>query len=470
MLVVESLSKRYAGKPTVNAVEAVALSIEKGQFVAIVGRSGSGKSTLLGMLGGICRPTSGKILIEGVDQWTMTSNAHCDFRNINVGFVFQFASLLPTLRVIDNVALPALVGGRLSHRAAYARARALLLQVGLAHRAEFYPHQLSGGEQRRAAIARALVNSPDVLLADEPTADLDEQTEQEILNLLIDIHRAFKLTMVVVTHNMVIASQADRVLKMQNGRVVSNSQGGSIPGTQTDQQQLASAQDAERVRRMFASTPEQVSAERLQLGEGFEAFIGRLTLVILSVLTLVWLISCGISRIETAMIDQKASEHQALEDLAMSGLRADVKNVTFGPGKSYIVELYLRNTIGTQPIYVLSPSVRAFVQVGSNWLEVPISPLDSAAQKQLKITSTHVYRYVLEPKITDFTQVIPYYMHVRLSNEMLVSPNSQPKDDIIDRTDNYYVYLKPHGADDAAVLTKLKFPGAPPVWIPMPPH
>jgi ABC-type lipoprotein export system ATPase subunit len=469
MLTAESLSKTYSGKPAVEAISEVDLSIEKGQFVAIVGRSGSGKSTLLGMLGGISRPSSGKIVIDGIDQWHLTRNAHCDFRNSNVGFVFQFASLLPTLRVIDNVALPALVGGKLSQRAAYARARALLVRVGLTNRANFYPHQLSGGEQRRAAIARALVNSPNLLLADEPTADLDEETEQDILSLLIDIHKTFDLTMVVVTHNLAIAARADRVLQMQAGRIQSSS-AGILRTILPSDPQLASAQQAERVRRMFESTPEQVNSERVQLGEGFEAFIGRLAMFIFVVLAIAWAANFGVSQIEAAIVDQKAAEHQALEDLALSGLRADVKNITLGPANSYIVELYLRNTIGTQPIYVLSPSVRGFVQVGTNWVEVPLKPVDSSAQKELKITATHLYRYILEPHISNFTQVIPFYMHIRIANEMLVSPSSQPKDNIIDRTDNYYVYLRPRDVSDALISTKLKFPGVPPVWIPMPPH
>lgn len=139
------------------------------------------------MIGGISKPTSGLVKFAQTSLWAQGNNARADFRNSTIGFVFQFASLLPTLKAIDNVALPAMVSGALSEKAAYARARVLLEQVGLAERIDSYPGELSGGEQRRVAIARALINSPQVLLADEPTADLDEETEVEILKLLLEI-------------------------------------------------------------------------------------------------------------------------------------------------------------------------------------------------------------------------------------------------------------------------------------------
>ena len=191
MLKVENLGKRFSAERNVDAVSNVSLELESGQFLAVIGRSGSGKSTLLGMLGGISKPTSGSVIVDSVNQWSLNDDAHSDFRNRTIGFVFQFASLLPTLRAIDNVALPALIGGGLDYNEAYARAHTLLNHVGLSERFDSFPGQLSGGEQRRVAIARALINSPSVILADEPTADLDQDTEEEILNLLVDIHRAF---------------------------------------------------------------------------------------------------------------------------------------------------------------------------------------------------------------------------------------------------------------------------------------
>lgn len=222
MLTLTNVGKKYSGERTVEAVKDVSFVLERGKFLTLMGRSGSGKSTLLASIGGISKPTSGKVIIDGIDQWSLSDDEHSDFRNRSIGYVFQFASLLPTLRAIDNVALPALVGGTLSAREAYARARVLLTQVGLAERQDFYAAQLSGGEQRRVAIARALINAPQLLLADEPTADLDEATEEEILNLLVDIHKAYNLTLIVVTHNPDIASRADRMLQLSSGVVTSD--------------------------------------------------------------------------------------------------------------------------------------------------------------------------------------------------------------------------------------------------------
>ncbi len=485
MLIAESLTKRFPGPRTVDAVDSIDFSIERGQFIAIVGRSGSGKSTLLAMLGGLTRPTSGSISIDRINQWNLKNDAHSDFRNQKIGFVFQFASLLPSLRALDNVALPGLISGGLTDKEAYSRARALLEQVGLGERHDFYPNQLSGGEQRRVAIARALINSPEVLLADEPTADLDEETEAEILNLLIAIRRANDLTLVVVTHNMDIAGHADRVIQMRAGQIVSNElrlddsgtgRGGAclLPRQLTGRESAmrdATAEQVERIQRIFdQQTAPLPKTDGVTLGAGIERFIGQLIMLTVPLIAAFWLINFVIAQVENHFIAEQTTAQQAIEELAMVGLRAEVKGVTMGPENSYDVAIYLRNTTGTTPIYVLAPSVRAFVQVGSSWQEVSMVPADSAAQKVMKVTEEQVNHYILKPNIEDYAQLLPYYMHVRLSNEMLVSSSSQPKTDLIERTDNYYVYLKPHDVSDESILKKLKFPGKPPVWIPMPPH
>jgi len=466
MLVTQHLGKCYRSEKAVDAVSDVNLQIGQGSFIAIVGRSGSGKSTLLGMLGGIAKPTAGSLTMDGVNPWGLNSNAHSDFRNRKIGFVFQFASLLPTLRAIDNVALPALVGGELSEQAAYSRAHMLLEQVGLNDRIDFYPSQLSGGEQRRVAIARALINGPHMLLADEPTADLDEETEAEILDLLVDIHSAFDLTLVVVTHNPTIAERADQVLRMQNGKVMESKvqqQAETPSGTNA-------SEEARRLQRIFDRSSDNIAPEQIRLGEGIERLLGKFVLWLIPFTLIIWGINAGISNYQTSVIDAKAEQRLALEDLSMKGLRADIKEIVFGPGNSYVVSLYLRNTTGDQPLYILSPVLRAFVQVGSSWQEVPIKPLDVPASKVQNIKGTSIFKYSMEPNVSGFAQLIPYYMHVRISNDLIVSPSSQPRGDLIERNDNYYVYLKPRSANDRAILQKLKFPGLPPIWIPMPPH
>lgn len=220
MLEARGLHKVYTtGRRSVPAVVDLSLRVEPGEFLAVCGRSGSGKSTLLGMLGGLCRPSQGTVVLDGVEVWCLSADALAEFRNRRIGFVFQFASLLPTLRAVDNVALPALVASATDFVSAYARAEELLRQVGLHDHRDAYPHELSGGEQRRVALARALINRPPLILADEPTSDLDEDTEVEIFDLLLDLHRRHQTTLLVVTHNADIVRQADRVIRLRHGRI-----------------------------------------------------------------------------------------------------------------------------------------------------------------------------------------------------------------------------------------------------------
>ena len=479
----KSLSKQFKGEQKVDAVREAVIDLEKGNFLAITGRSGSGKSTLLAMIGGISRPTSGSVLIDGTDLWQLNENARANFRNQSIGFVFQFASLLPSLRAIDNVALPALIGGILNYKEAYARARALLIRVGLAERVNFYPAQLSGGEQRRVAIARALINTPKILLADEPTADLDEETEEEILNLLVEIHRTFDLTLIVVTHNPAIAERADQVIRMKAGVVVAKElETAGVAKLSNRARNLAGDFDNKlpqkgiplhselAVHELYSLPAHLTAKETNHLGDGIEKFIGRLVLCIIPIILAAWGMSAAVATYQNNCIQEQRNKQAALEELAMKGLRADIKNITLGPGKSYILQLYLRNTTEGEPLYVMSPVVRGFIQVGSNWQEIALKPLDTTKPQVAKINGEELYSYTFETDTTNFAKLIPYYMHIRFTNEMLISPRSQPKEDLIARTDSYYVYLKPHDTDNKAILKVLKFPGDPPVWIPMPPH
>jgi len=216
-----SVAKTYATeRGDVVAVDAIDLDVAAGQFAAIIGRSGSGKSSLMAMIGGLSRPTGGKVMVDDTEIWGLSEKARASFRNLKIGYVFQFASLLPTLRLIDNVALPALLGHRLAVREAYAKAAGLLAQMGLADHAAAYPSEISAGEQRRAVIARALINDPAMVLADEPTSDLDEHTEMEIIDELLAVNRERKATLLLVTHNLALAEQARQIVHIANGRIV----------------------------------------------------------------------------------------------------------------------------------------------------------------------------------------------------------------------------------------------------------
>lgn len=219
MIEVQELAKTYKiDNQPLKAVDGVSFRIEKGEFVSIMGHSGSGKTTLLSLIGGLTRPTSGKVIIEGVDIWTLGDNKLSEFRNTNIGFMFQFGSLIPTLNVLDNVLLPVSFGDD-SQKETKKRAIEYLEYVGLGDRMRSYPSQLSGGQQRRVAIARALVNNPDIILADEPTGDLDAHTEADILRLFQKINVEKDITFIIVTHSQTIADYTTRMITMTDGKV-----------------------------------------------------------------------------------------------------------------------------------------------------------------------------------------------------------------------------------------------------------
>lgn len=217
MIVLKDLSKHYrlSGDTLVKAVDDVNLTIKPGEFLMIAGRSGSGKTTLLSLIGGLTRPTSGKVNIDGVDIWTLNDATQSRFRAEMIGFVFQIPSLLPTLTVLDNVKLPTMFSKE--HDNVGEKAFSLLEMVGLSEKAHAYPSQLSVGQQKRVALARSLINEPEVMLADEPTSDLDKATESEIMTLIKKVHEEGPRTMVMVTHNLDLASYATEVRTMANG-------------------------------------------------------------------------------------------------------------------------------------------------------------------------------------------------------------------------------------------------------------
>jgi putative ABC transport system ATP-binding protein len=192
-------------------------SIASGEFVAIVGPSGSGKSTLLGLLAGLDAPSTGQILVDGVDITSLSEDGLAKLRGEKIGFVFQFFHLVPSLTAVENISVPMEIMGR---RDAMARAKQLIAEVGLADRAHHYPSQLSGGEQQRIAIARALANDPPIVLADEPTGNLDSGTGRIILDLLMNVRRTRKATLVLVTHDQELAALADTRLMLRDGRPV----------------------------------------------------------------------------------------------------------------------------------------------------------------------------------------------------------------------------------------------------------
>ncbi|MBN8593916.1 MAG: ABC transporter ATP-binding protein [Anaerolineae bacterium] len=221
----EQLTKELrAGEIVVQALRGVSLDVERGELLGIIGPSGSGKSTLLGLIGGLDSPTSGRIEIDGVDITNLNERALTRVRNEKIGFVFQFFNLIPTLSALENVALPIQFANKRRFNPNQ-RAKELLTTLGLSDRLHNRPTQLSGGQQQRVAIARALANSPALLLCDEPTGSLDSESSAVVMQALKDVQRQMGTTVIVVTHNMEIAAQMDRLVTLVDGHITSDVEG-----------------------------------------------------------------------------------------------------------------------------------------------------------------------------------------------------------------------------------------------------
>lgn len=219
ILKVDNLTKIY-GKDTtkVVALDHVSFSVEKGEFVAIVGASGSGKSTLLHLIGGVDRPTSGKVFIDGKDIFDFNDDKLAIFRRRQVGLIYQFYNLIPILNVEENILLPLSLDNRDVDKN---KLNELLKLLGLQNRKNHLPNELSGGQQQKTSIGRALITNPTIILADEPTGNLDSKSSDEIVALLKKSNKEFKQTIIMITHNMEIAKEADRIIKLEDGKIVS---------------------------------------------------------------------------------------------------------------------------------------------------------------------------------------------------------------------------------------------------------
>lgn len=220
ILKVENLVKTYKnGNSTINAVDNISFSVEKGDFVAIVGASGSGKSTLLHLLGGVDRPTSGKVFIDNVDIYSMNNDALAIFRRRQVGLIYQFYNLIPILNVEENIVLPCKLDGK---NVSKDRLNEIIDTLGLSARRKHLPNELSGGQQQRVSIGRAIINNPALVLADEPTGNLDSKASDEIVALLKESNKKYNQTIIVITHDHDIASVANRVITIEDGKIVSD--------------------------------------------------------------------------------------------------------------------------------------------------------------------------------------------------------------------------------------------------------
>ena len=222
LIELQDVSKLYESKKkrTVIAVKEINLNVKEGEFMVITGRSGCGKTTLLNLISGLTTPTTGRVLLDQVEVWKLPDLDQSLFRNKKVGFVFQFPSLIPSLTALENVSLPTIVERKDQHNAIKEKAERLLVEVGLADKLDAYPRQLSAGQQQRVVIARSLINDPELLLADEPTSNLDENTEYEIMELFRQIHTHMRITVLLVTHSTELIHFGTRSLRMAGGVIV----------------------------------------------------------------------------------------------------------------------------------------------------------------------------------------------------------------------------------------------------------
>ena len=220
ILKVEKLSKVYGkGETKINAVDNISFSVSKGEFVAIVGASGSGKSTLLHLMGGVDRPTSGKVFIDGVDIYAMNNDALAIFRRRQVGLIYQFYNLIPILNVVENITLPC----KLDNKSVDEKhLNDLLKTLSLENRKNHLPNELSGGQQQRVSIGRAIINNPALVLADEPTGNLDSKASDEIISLLKKSNQKYNQTIIVITHDLEIANEANRIITIEDGKIISD--------------------------------------------------------------------------------------------------------------------------------------------------------------------------------------------------------------------------------------------------------
>lgn len=211
---------QLAKKRTVSAVKRINLCVDQGEFLIITGRSGCGKTTLLNLVSGLTRPTSGQVMLDQVEVWKLPDLEQSLLRNKKIGFVFQFPSLIPSLTALENVILPTIVEHKESQASIKERAENLLVEVGLVDKMDSFPRQLSAGQQQRVVLARSLINQPELLLADEPTSNLDEHTEREIMDLLKQIHDQRGITILLVTHTIELVSYGSQSLRMAGGEIV----------------------------------------------------------------------------------------------------------------------------------------------------------------------------------------------------------------------------------------------------------
>jgi putative ABC transport system ATP-binding protein/macrolide transport system ATP-binding/permease protein/lipoprotein-releasing system ATP-binding protein len=307
------------------------------------------------------------------------------------------------------------------------------------------------------ALARALVNRPPLVLADEPTADLDEETEREVVERLVDLHRAHGTALVLVTHSPALERGADRVVRMSAGRAEDGDDRSRPVATRAP-------------RPLAPSAPGQAPAPSAPAGAGLRRFVRSFVVWTALVVAGILALDTVVARLQQRGITRRQAARNELQRVALQQLRADVEDVAHETDGRYRVTLFMQNLDPPRDLYVLGPAVRVFIQADRGWKEVPSRSSGEPDGHVVRVTGRHRFAFTFKPDVTTFEEQIAGYYHVRITSALLVSRRREPQDDLFDRTDAYYVYVKPHGADDADIQRRNGWSSVPPVWIPMPAH
>jgi len=461
-----NLSRVYpTRRGTVTAVDGVSLEIGSTEFVAVCGRSGSGKSTLMALLGTLARPDQGSLELEGTDLLSLSPGKLSRLRAKRIGFLLQTNSLLPGLTALDNAALPGILAGE-NPDSSYDRARRWLTRLGMEGRWDAFPQELSGGQQRRVALARALQHSPALLLLDEPTSNLDPRAEEEILHLLRDLRDERKIAIFAVTHGDNLASLADRVLQMSAGRLTE----GAVPRAPAKRPEHAAVLDPvfEAVPAGLAASAPTAAPESDWRGP-LSFFFATLVLGI----SLVFGFDRVVAWTQSRQLWAREEKKRVAEEIAFRHLRADMESVQAKGQGRVEADLFLQNYDPTRTFFILGPSLRAFYQADGRWEPIPLEDGSGNAETIREVLPTKTLvplAFTLLP--AKYDELIRGYFHIRFTGTMVVSETRDATGDLFERQDDYYIYLKdPRLTDDQVRQRNGWKPGSVvPPWMAMPSH
>lgn len=460
----------------IRAVDDVTIQVAAGECMAICGRSGSGKSTLLALLGGLARPTSGTVLYAG-RPWTELTAAEIQAaRAGGIGLLWQESVLLPGLTALDNVVLPQLVAGH-PRAAACARAETMLERVGMRERWDAHPAELSGGQQRRVALARALATEPRLILADEPTNDLDAHAEAEIVRILAEIREAGTTAIVLVTHDPAVAAIADRRLWMERGRIVD----GAIEAAPRPAPRIgppeSSSSAAVPLQAFEPAAPDLVPQAPAVAAADWRRTVVPFALGLGVAAAAIAGIDRFVARRQEVVVETIREQRRLAEEMALQDLRADIDDIAPVGADGFTATLFLENYRPERPLHVLGPATGVAVQRDGRWEGLPTGVSQAgASQAAREIRRVGADRILMPISFSlpagPYDELLRGYLHVRISASLVVGDRDDGTGDLFERSDAYYVYLRdPRLTEDAIrAANGWGLKAAVPLWIPMPAH